>query len=114
MVLYTKADSDGNPNVFKVGHTDDGLWLNDYWAKPDNKWNPENQFVFSLRKHYLFPVFGGVLFSYIIQAFFPTPKHFADFIKFNCYFFVLFMRDQFCFPGNRNKKLKSVQSNNTF
>jgi hypothetical protein len=44
------ADSDGNPNVFKLDrHTDDS-WLYSVWAKPDHQWDPKNEFVFSLRK----------------------------------------------------------------
>lgn len=48
------TDSNGNPNVFKLERNEDGLWLNDNWANPDNRWNPENEFVFSLRKCDLF------------------------------------------------------------
>ena len=47
-----KTDSDGNPNVFNVEHNDDGLWLNNNWAKPDNEWNPDNKFVFRLRNYF--------------------------------------------------------------
>ena len=39
------TDSDGNPNVFKLERNDDGLWLNDNWAKPDNEWRPGHEFV---------------------------------------------------------------------
>jgi len=45
-----KTDSDGNPNVFKLNRGEDRAWLNDNWAKPDNHWNLDNQFVFRLRK----------------------------------------------------------------
>lgn len=51
-VLYI-SDPDGNPNVFKLERNEDGLWLNNNWARPDNKWNPNNQFVFRLRKNFL-------------------------------------------------------------
>ena len=51
------TDRNGNPNVFKLERNANGLWLNDNWAKPDNRWNPENQLVFALRKYYLFPAF---------------------------------------------------------
>ena len=44
------TDSDGNPHVFKLARHDDGLWLHDHWALPDNEWNPDNKFVFRLRK----------------------------------------------------------------
>ena len=49
-----KTDSDGNPNVFKLKRNDDGLWLNDNWAKPTNQWNLDNRFVFRIRKYILF------------------------------------------------------------
>jgi hypothetical protein len=44
------TDSDGYPNVFLVERNDDGLWLNDSWAKPDSEWIPAHKFVFRLRK----------------------------------------------------------------
>lgn len=47
------TDSDGNPNVFKLERNEDGLWLNDNWTNSDNRWNPDNEFVFSLRKYLL-------------------------------------------------------------
>jgi len=43
------TDPDGNPNVFNLKRNEDGVWLNNNWAKPDNHWNPENKFVFRLR-----------------------------------------------------------------
>ena len=33
------TDQGGNPNVFNLERNDDGLWLNNDWAKPDNTWN---------------------------------------------------------------------------
>lgn len=53
------SDRNGNPNVFKLERNEDGLWLNDNWANPGNRWNPENRFVFTLR-NYFFPRLGGV------------------------------------------------------
>lgn len=48
MARHTNG-SGGNPHVFNVERNEDGLWLNDNWAKPDNRWNPENSFVFRFR-----------------------------------------------------------------
>ena len=48
-----KTDSDSNPNVFDLERNDDGLWLNNNWAKPDNEWNSNNEFVFRLRNYFL-------------------------------------------------------------
>ncbi len=43
------ADSDGCPDVFTLDHGDDGLWLSDYWARPEDGWAPVDEFVFRLR-----------------------------------------------------------------
>lgn len=42
-------DRDGKPNVFMLKRNGDGLWLNDNWTNPGDRWNPENEFVFRLR-----------------------------------------------------------------
>ena len=44
------SDSCGNPDVFELERDGAGLWLDSYWAKPTNKWNPDYVFVFRLRK----------------------------------------------------------------
>lgn len=44
------TDSGGDPSVFALAHNDDGLWLDDGWTEPDYEWNPEDGFVFRLRK----------------------------------------------------------------
>ena len=44
------ADSGGYPRVFDLGRNDDGLWLIIDWAAPGYEWNPDNEFVFRLRK----------------------------------------------------------------
>ncbi len=59
------TDSDGNPNVFNLERNSDGLWLNDNWAKPTNRWNPNNSFVFrpesiSFRAHKARFFFSGL------------------------------------------------------
>lgn len=77
------ADSDGNPNVLNVERNTDGLWLNSNWANPDNKWNPDNQFAFSLRKCFLYRSFYRLRFFLMgIKIFLPTAKHFTYFIEF--------------------------------
>jgi hypothetical protein len=66
------TDSDGNPNVFKLERNADGTWLNDNWANPTNKWNPDNQFVFRLRKHSLSARLQSAVFSFwILQVLLP-------------------------------------------
>lgn len=44
------ADSKGNPRVFNLERSDDGLWLRDCWAGHDDAWHPEWEVVFRLRK----------------------------------------------------------------
>lgn len=44
------AGSLGLPGVFSLERDDDGLWVSDYWAKPDSEWDPDHAFVFRLRK----------------------------------------------------------------
>jgi len=55
MACYTKTDSNGNPNVFKLERNEDGLWLNANYANPENQWNSEVQFVVSPRKRFFPP-----------------------------------------------------------
>jgi len=42
------TDSDGRLYVFNRGRDEDGLWLDDYWARPDYEWSPGHEFVFCL------------------------------------------------------------------
>lgn len=44
------ADSGGDPDVFSLARYDDGLWLRNVWARPGIEWNPDDEFVFRLRK----------------------------------------------------------------
>ena len=44
------TDADGHPGVFELVRDGDGLWLDDYWAVPDDRWGPGRQFLFRLRK----------------------------------------------------------------
>lgn len=84
-------DPDGNPKVFNVNRNNDGKsWLNDDWAKPDNRWNPDNEFVFRPRKYFLSASLRVAVFLFrVFQAVFPAPEHPADFIQVKCDFFVL-------------------------
>ncbi|OGE34862.1 hypothetical protein A3H85_00695 [Candidatus Daviesbacteria bacterium RIFCSPLOWO2_02_FULL_40_8] len=56
--------------MFKLERNDNGLWLNDNWAKPDDRWNPDNQVVFALRKYYLSPALIGGVFGELFKLFF--------------------------------------------
>ncbi len=42
---------DGDPDVFGLVRSVDGLWLSGSWAKPSHEWDPGNEFVFRLRKY---------------------------------------------------------------
>lgn len=44
------ADRDGSPGVFYVDRSPGGLWLYGGFAGPDEKWSPDDQFLFRLRK----------------------------------------------------------------
>lgn len=87
MACRTNADSDGNPNVFNLERNDDGLWMNNNWAKPDNTWNPDNKFVFRLRNYFLFRdlmLHVAVFLFRVGKIFLPTAKHLANFFEFQC------------------------------
>lgn len=43
-------DSGGNPFVFRLERSEDGLWLRNYWAGPGYEWDPDDEFVFRFRK----------------------------------------------------------------
>lgn len=63
----------GNPNVFNLKRNENGLWLNDNWANPDNKWNSENEVVFSLRKYCLFRAYLARFFMCGLSKLFLQP-----------------------------------------
>ena len=42
------AHSDGNPNLLSANRDDDGHWLNAYYDNPDNRWDRESGFAFSV------------------------------------------------------------------
>ena len=44
------ADSDGDPRVFYLVRSGGGLWLDRFWAGPGDEWDPDDEFVFRLRK----------------------------------------------------------------
>lgn len=52
--LCTFVDRDGNPNVFNLNHNGAKLELNANNAKPDNRWNADNKFVFLSRNFLCF------------------------------------------------------------
>jgi len=44
------TDSAGYPDVFRLHRDDDGLWLDSSWARPDDTWHPDSEFVVRFRK----------------------------------------------------------------
>ena len=113
MTHRTNTDSDGNPNVFKLERNDDGLWLNDNWAKPDNEWNPDNKFVFRLRNSFLFRgLYVAVFLFGIAEIFLPTSEHLARFFELQRHIFALLVGNEPAFPCDRNKEFKRVQNQN--
>ncbi len=80
-----RADSDGNLNVFNVEHGDDGRWLNANNGHPDNRWNPDNVWVFARRNPpYFSPYAGFGEFSFSVRlpchppSMRPTSFNFSD------------------------------------
>jgi Tol biopolymer transport system component len=57
MVLHTKTDRDGNPNVFNLNANGSELKLNGNNARPDKRWNSDHHFVFLSRKLLIFHIF---------------------------------------------------------
>ena len=78
-----KTDRNGNPNVFNLKRNEDGLWLEDNWAKPENRWNPDNEFVFRLRKCFLSAVnlLIAVFLFRSVQVLLPASEHLADLLQ---------------------------------
>ena len=44
------SDSSGDPSVFVLSHSDDGLWLGDSWARPGSRCSSGGRFAFRLGK----------------------------------------------------------------
>jgi hypothetical protein len=44
------TDRDGSPRVFELARGGDGLWLGGDWARPDDRWSPDDRFVLRPRK----------------------------------------------------------------
>ena len=110
MTCRTNTDSDGNPNVFELERYDDGLWLDDNWAKPDNEWNPNNKFVFRLRNSFLFRGLHVAVFLFrIAEIFLPTTEHLAYFPELQSDILALLAGNEFSLPRDRNEKFESVQ-----
>jgi hypothetical protein len=75
MARRAKPDPDGNPNVFKLNRDGDDLWLEGNWANPENQWNPNNEFVFRLRKYFLFRDYNARFFFLgLVRLFFHPPN----------------------------------------
>lgn len=45
-VAMPVTGSDGDLDVFYVGHVSDGQWLNAYWFNPQDVWHGDGRFVF--------------------------------------------------------------------
>lgn len=83
MACRTYADPDGNPNVFNVERNDNGSWLNNNWANPDNRWNGDNQFVFRLRKRFFSTVLWIAVFLIgVVEVLQPAAKHSSSLLEF--------------------------------
>ena len=84
------TDLGGNPNVWNVNANDGDRWLDNNDAKPSNRWNGNNKFVFRTRNSFLFRTLQRAVFLVRIrEAFLPPAKHLADFLEIECDRFVL-------------------------
>lgn len=104
-------DRDGNPSVFNLNRNDDGqLELNNDNARPDKQWNDDNEFVFRLRKSFLFRVKLCAVFLFLLDNFtLPSTKHAANFDEPCRSFGVMTVRDQFCLPSNLHQEFDLVE-----
>lgn len=57
--------SDGDPNVLNANRGDDSQWLNTNWDKPDNQWNDNGAFAFTVpATHFISrPALAGLSFA---------------------------------------------------
>ena len=109
------TDRNGNPNVFNLEHNDNGLWLNNNWTNPTNKWNLDNELMFRLRKYFFTApccdtnrLQGAVFLFRIIQIFLPTAKHSTGFSELLGYFFEFVVGNDFTFPSDRDQKFQRI------
>jgi hypothetical protein len=69
------TDRNGDLNVFNLNWNGDELKLNGNNAEPENRWNPDNKFVFRFRKSILFRVYKSrFFFSGFFRLFFHPPS----------------------------------------
>lgn len=110
------ADRDGNPNVFNLNRNDDDLWLNDNNAKPSNRWDADNQFVFRSRKSLLFrpSILCRAVFLFTgFDILLPATKHPAAFLKLFSENPVFFMRYELQFPYYVHEKFERIELTDT-
>ena len=107
---YNRTDRDGNPNVWNVNANDGKRWLNVNNAKPTNRWNADNKFVFRSRNFFLFPpsLELAVFLFWAVQAFLPASENFPNLDNICGKIGILFMRKYLCFPSHMDKKLERV------
>lgn len=122
MASHTHTDRDGDPNVFNLNRDEAQLKLNANNAKPSNRWNSDNQFVFRLRTSFFFRTFvpglpsmlqGAVFLFWIFEALFPAPKYSANFFEFVTDVGILRMTDKLAFPCGMNEEFQCIEYKNT-
>ncbi len=102
------AQSDGDPNLLGANRNDDGCWLNAYYDKPDNRWNRDNGFAFSVSQlsSFLLRSGGGVLFG---ELSIPPTEHLACFIKRHRKRNIFRIIQRLTLPENQQKDFERVQ-----
>ena len=108
------TDRDGNPNVFNLNEDGGELKLNANNAKPDNRWNPDNRFVFRLRKSFLFRILSedAVFLLWIVQALLPATEHLARLVELLCNFSVMSIRHKLALPCHIQQIFQRIESKN--
>ena len=108
------CNSDGDLNLLSANRNDHDYKLNAFNDNPDNRWNRENGFAFSVAQltSFLFRLFSGrVLFldsarnrfldrvqSKFCELTVPAAGHSADLLKRHGKSDILFIIQRFCFP----------------
>lgn len=78
MALRTFSDANGNPNVFYLNANGAKLKLNANNARPDNRWNGNNRFVFRISLHFSPPTHEASEGSFELSKVSPCYGSFFD------------------------------------
>ena len=103
------CNSDGDLNLLSANRNDHDYKLNAFNDNPDNRWNRENGFAFSVAQltSFLFRLFSGrVLFldsarNRFCELAVPAADHSTDLFKRHGQSDIFFVVQRLCFPKDR-------------